>query len=224
MRITLHDLPVSLPTDRPMRLPDLARFAMDLSQRVVDRSAAALAPGTTISCRKGCAACCRQVVPVSAPEAWMLAETVAGLPAHRRDPVLARFAEAGDSLESGGLTREPALALADLYFALQVPCPFLEDEACSIHPWRPAACREHMVTSPAARCAVWQGGWEHVPLPQAMGECLAFAAARLLGGPPEFIPLVAALDWAGQHAADGHKTWEGPVIMAAFADALDGRA
>ena len=34
-----------------------------------------------------------------------------------------------------------------------VPCPFLEDESCSIHPERPLVCREYLVTSPAALCA-----------------------------------------------------------------------
>lgn len=31
--------------------------------------------------------------------------------------------------------------------------PFLEDDACSIHPHRPSVCREYLVTSPAEHCA-----------------------------------------------------------------------
>jgi Fe-S-cluster containining protein len=34
-----------------------------------------------------------------------------------------------------------------------MPCPFLEDESCSIHPDRPLVCREYLVTSPAELCA-----------------------------------------------------------------------
>ena len=33
-----------------------------------------------------------------------------------------------------------------------MPAPFLEEESCSIHPDRPMACREYLVTSPAENC------------------------------------------------------------------------
>ena len=38
------------------------------------------------------------------------------------------------------------------YYALRLPCIFLEDGACSIYEHRPAACREYLVTSPAELC------------------------------------------------------------------------
>ena len=38
------------------------------------------------------------------------------------------------------------------YYALRIPCPYLENEMCSIYEARPSACRELLVTSPAELC------------------------------------------------------------------------
>src|SRR2546430_12630845 len=39
-----------------------------------------IAAGEAISCKKGCAACCRMLVPVSAPEAFALKDMIAKMP------------------------------------------------------------------------------------------------------------------------------------------------
>jgi Fe-S-cluster containining protein len=39
------------------------------------------------------------------------------------------------------------------YFYENIPCPFLEEGSCSIHPDRPLACREYLVTTPAEHCS-----------------------------------------------------------------------
>jgi Fe-S-cluster containining protein len=126
----------------------------------VRRSEAAGAP---ISCRAGCGACCRQLVPISELEARALADLVARMPEAVRGEVQARFAGAGEALQASGLREtldrayrggdEDLVELGLAYFRLGVPCPFLRDEACAIHPDRPLACREFLVTSPAAHCA-----------------------------------------------------------------------
>ena len=51
------------------------------------------------------------------------------------------------------LDRETAHALGLKYFALGIPCPFLEEERCTIHEIRPLRCREYLVVSPAEHCA-----------------------------------------------------------------------
>src|SRR5882724_2417989 len=47
-----------------------------------------------ISCRKGCGACCRQLVPVSRTEGERLLQLVEAMPAERRAALSARFAAA----------------------------------------------------------------------------------------------------------------------------------
>ncbi len=123
----------------------------------------AIPSGKRVSCRKGCGACCRQLVPVSEVEALHLTRVVAGLPAETRARVTERFEKAVTQLEQKGLlssltdltgkSREERRRIGLDYFNEHIACPFLEDESCSIHAGRPSACREYLVTSPAANCA-----------------------------------------------------------------------
>jgi hypothetical protein len=59
--------------------------------------------GQTISCRKGCAACCRMLVPLSAPEAFALQEHIAQLPGYRPTHRLNRHSETKDRVKHAGL-------------------------------------------------------------------------------------------------------------------------
>src|SRR5205814_8244994 len=54
--------------------------------------------GRTVSCQKGCGACCRQLVPISAIEAREVARVVQRMPAERKEIILRRFAEAREKL------------------------------------------------------------------------------------------------------------------------------
>jgi hypothetical protein len=78
------------------------------------------------------------------------------------------------------------------YFALGVPCPFLEEESCSIHPDRPLVCREYLVTSPAELCAgPVQEGVTPVPVPK-----LSLAARRLQEESETWFPLALLMAWS----------------------------
>lgn len=127
--------------------------------------------GAEVSCKMGCGACCRQPVPISEPEVYQLAELVESMPEPRRSIIKERFAKASAHFQSiGWFDRIAELAElpkpedpdqvpreliteALIYFQQGVPCPFLEDESCSVHESRPLACREYLVTSPAKNCA-----------------------------------------------------------------------
>jgi Fe-S-cluster containining protein len=165
------------------------------------------ATGRAVSCRKGCGACCRQLVPVSRTEARAIAALVEALPRQRRTEIGHRFAAAGARLREAGLAEtllDPARreSVADRtlsvgYFALGLSCPFLEDEACSIHADRPLACREYLVTSPAANCSdAEQAGVVPVAVPK-----LSVAARGLeeddtvVDTAAQWLPLALALDW-----------------------------
>src|SRR5688572_24742203 len=58
--------------------------------------------GHTVSCAKGCGACCRQLVPISPTEARHLARLVDALPPERAAEVRRRFAEALSKIEAVG--------------------------------------------------------------------------------------------------------------------------
>ena len=77
----------------------------------------------------------------------------------------ARFADREQRLRDAGLAdaflqrvdalgADAARALAHATcFKLGLACPFLDEDACSIHPQRPFVCRQYLVTSDPALCA-----------------------------------------------------------------------
>ncbi len=185
--------------------------------------------GRTISCKAGCGACCRQLVPVSESEARHLRDLVEAMPEPRRSHVRERFADARRKLAAAGVldrllkpnehTRDLDLGID--YFHAGVPCPFLEDESCSIHPDRPLVCREYLVTSPTERCGSPSPGYvERVPVP---GQFMTSFAK--LDGPNEravrWVPLALSLEWADAHA-EPPPTIPGPKLFGVFMNALLG--
>jgi Fe-S-cluster containining protein len=203
---------------------DLLPVLQGLTETVVGSAVrAAEAQGKTISCKKGCGACCRQLVPISETEARRLRDLVDDLPEPRRSAVRARFADARQRLDAAGLLeplrhpeRQPAeerQAFGLEYFRHGIPCPFLEEESCSIHPDRPLICREYLVTSPAEHCARPSAeSVRCVPLPGHVSQ----AANRLGNGAGaaagRWVPLVLALEWASAHP-DELPARPGPELL-----------
>jgi len=224
--------PVTAPVEVPTgfipvtEIVPLLRRLGEQAQALVERTA--LATGQTISCRKGCAACCRMLIPLSAPEAYRLKDTISQMPEDRRKATLDRIAQAQHRLNAAAmLTRLSEIAESErqwsdaemepinrAYFALQMPCPFLVDETCSIYEDRPAACRELQVTSPAEWCRdPVTNPVRALPVPLRVSTVLGLLWSTLVGGPIRFIPLPLALAWSDRHADDGLRRWKGPDLL-----------
>jgi len=145
-------------------LTQLLPVLQDLSSSIIESTARiAEKEGFAISCRAGCGACCRQLVPLSIFEAELLAEWIRTLPEERQRELAARFEAALLQLHNAGILArlDPSVratsgpektAVAIDYLRQRVACPFLENESCSIHPIRPLICREYLVTSPPENC------------------------------------------------------------------------
>ena len=188
----------------------------------------AIEAGRTISCRKGCAACCRMLVPLSAPEAFALREYVEQLPIDRRTHLYNRLSETKDRMKREGLwerltdVAEASSPVPDeeldpinqAYYSLRIPCPYLENELCSIYEARPAACRELLVTSPAELCQDLVHS-PVVPLPVSMrvSSIMGLVWGTLTSTPPRLIPLPMALEWAEQHEDEARRTWPGSSLL-----------
>ena len=193
-------------------LPMLRDVAGEIIARAVANSEA---QGRPISCKAGCGACCRQLVPLSQTEAHILRELVLDLPEARRREVLRRFAEAREKVLAAGMLDtllEPkrlqgksdgeSEAFHNAYFALKLACPFLEDESCSIHPERPLICRQYLVTNPSEACDT-PSAETISKLPLAANADVAMTLAT--GDPKsrfEWVPLVVALEWSELHPED----------------------
>src|SRR4029450_6909381 len=91
--------------------------------------------------------------------------------------------------------------LVGTYFQQGIPCPFLEEESCSIYEERPITCREYLVTSPAENCSG--------PPPENIRRVKMLipvfnAVARWQVPPSEhflerWVPLILAPEWAEDH-------------------------
>lgn len=190
------------PTTPAALLPTLQSLAgaiADSAARAVEEA------GAAVSCRAGCSACCRQLVPVSAAEAAALRAHLDSLPEPRRSGIRRRFADAEERfreagilealLSAGSVPEEDGPRFRMAYFLLGVACPFLEDDRCSVYEMRPMVCREFLVTSPAERCAdVNSASVEPVPMPlhpaSAFLELVRPAGST---GPAPWVPLALAL-------------------------------
>ena len=178
--------------------------AFSLGDALVTRAREhAASQGTPVSCRRGCAACCYHPVPVSLAEAHGLAALVDAHP--EREAIEARFDAALAALERAGMLEQVRAGEIDprRYFALEVACPFLVDDLCSIYDDRPAVCREHLVTSSPSYCATQRKGkvrpmavlgrvsraleevsrhvWPEDPGPYALVVALEVSRARAVG-------------------------------------------
>lgn len=186
----------------------------------------ARAEGRTVTCRKGCGACCRQIVPIAPVEAVRLAELVERMDEPKRTRVRRRFAEALTRMsEIGVRPRDAAPGEVNLlgvpgegrtawedasrrHFEASIACPFLEDEACSIHQDRPLVCREYSVTSDPASCRSLDGGAQPIDRPLRVVEALARLGHEIDGTTRDAIPLTYALDWAAVSALSDHHDGE----------------
>jgi Fe-S-cluster containining protein len=203
----------------PMRLANLVPPMQQLCSGVVGLTVKReIALGSTISCHKGCGVCCCQLVPLSAPEAFFLYDYVNLLPYKQRCEIMSRFSAIKDAMKSVGLIEKlekledtsEHKALAFDYFKLGMPCPFLEDESCSIHSIRPLACREYNVISSPELCIdPFNNDILRIKVPRNMTTATAMLAAEVCGVPPALIPMTLALEWAVENENVGHLTWPG---------------
>jgi len=224
----LLTMPVEVPTGfvPVTTIVPLMRRLSQQAQALEERKS--VAAGHPISCRMGCAACCRMLVPVSAPEAFALKDMILALPDARRARMMTKLSETRARVEQAGLlarltdvaeTTQPLIdeemePLNREYYALRMPCPFLENETCSIYEDRPAACRELLVTTPAELCQdMVKNQVQALPVPVRISTVLGALWSELVGGPARLIPLPIALDWAERHSAERSLVWKGTQLL-----------
>lgn len=207
-------------------LPIVQNIENAIIAKVADEASAA---GSPISCRAGCGACCRQLVPVSLFEAEALTDWLNSLPEERLTVLRERFHRALSALRDAGvidsilddnwrLDEERSTKLAIDYFHAGVACPFLENESCSIHPMRPLSCREYMVTSPPELC---QDPSVHsvagVQLPLRISRALYAFGEQIEENRRGWIPLVFLLAWGKTGARPGEGVADsGPELFRKF--------
>ncbi|MCD6365882.1 MAG: hypothetical protein J7M14_08405 [Planctomycetes bacterium] len=222
-----------LATRGPARTADMVPLARDLANELVRMAADNVRlGGMAPSCHKGCSACCRYLVPLSAPEAFCLRRDIESLGQGERDSVVEAFAAAAQTVQRAcpALTeilsratsgQDECKAIADWYGGLDLACPFLKDDVCMNYGRRPIACREHTVTSPPEHCrSRSEQAGQALPIAFSVLEALARLDAEVEDRPVESVMLPIALQWAGQNAARAERTFPGVWLAKRFANIL----
>jgi len=201
------EITVTAPVDS-VQLGAILPLIQQLADTVVEVAVAECrGQRVAISCKKGCGACCTQAVPLAPAEARFIRDLVEALPEPRRTTVRHRFREAHEALaqaglletflDTRGLDSAEILELGREYLRLQIPCPFLEDQACSIHPQRPIRCREYLVTSSPEFCAGPEAATiTRVQLPAEVLSAMLAVGGEASHGVARWVPLTVALEWA----------------------------
>jgi Fe-S-cluster containining protein len=109
------------------------------------------------ACRRGCAACCHQLVPLTILEAQRIGEHLSRMPRQQRRQIgaslerhFSRFSAWVKDRPPGDI-RDRAVNLD--YLRQRNPCPFLGPaNECRIYPVRPLICRGHHALETNARC------------------------------------------------------------------------
>jgi len=206
----------------PTRLADVVPLAQKLADKIIECTSRSAAK--PITCRKGCAACCRYLVPLSVPEALDILERIDQTPRSQACQLQRRFLRAAERLissvaaEKQSLSTSEPKSLSRWYHGLAIDCPFLDGETCTIYSNRPIACREHLTTDPAELCRQPQPEkGTTLTMPFSISQVLARLAARLEQSPPEAVMLPLVLPWAEANRHRGRRTWPAKQVYGEFA-------
>ncbi len=224
-------LRVSLELPARVRLGALVAAFFPVDDRATELAVSrSLLEGRPITCRVECAHCCRQLVPLSAPEAFHLASIVERRPDFA--DVERRFAGVHDALERSWIgyalrhrlaeDNHRATELAVAWHKFGHACPLLVNERCTSYADRPIVCREYLVTTPVEACArPGTAPLRRVPIALLLSEALAVVAGARLGA--EFagtVPLPSALAFASAHAEAAARTFASDELVADVIGAL----
>lgn len=223
-----HELEVP---EADITLAAFTRLIVPVGQKLVGlMEGVYLKAGRPVSCKQGCAACCRQEIPISAPEALLLAEHAATLPPASQARIAAGFEAIRAHVRrtgSGGKDLERGTASSDVraqgleWFRQGLACPFLENESCSAYAARPFPCRNHLVWSAAENCARPEdGGVKAMNTRFSISTIMALLAAEFMEEDPIKFPLAALEDWVRLNPAYSERTFPAEKLAERFIELL----
>ena len=192
-------------------------FVRDLSDKSIRIAVeSGLKENENIACSKGCGECCAQLVPVTEIEIQEIAKYIDKQPKTKKEKIKKSFTQAKKKLEEVGMwDRLMNPQLIDLekstdfgldYFDQKIYCPFLEDGACSIHPVRPLACREYLVTSDPKNCDnPREGNIDGIEIPTRISGALGILLEDDEAYVSSWVPLIVAPFWKESHPGKVNK-------------------
>lgn len=95
-----------------------------------------------MQCRKGCSACCSQMFPISLIEGAVVSRAVQQLPPERRERLRDAARAYLEEARRRGLVFEDGQDAMLPRTGERLPCPALQDDACTLYESRPLICRK----------------------------------------------------------------------------------
>lgn len=220
--------------DKQARLSDIVQLARTISNKLVLTVLDGVSKnGQSITCCKGCSACCSYLIPLSVPEAFRLREELLSLPANKSNQILNSCFDTAERILDN---RPPTLSLKNSpksaqsqtgliskwYSGLKLACPFLSDGLCMLYEQRPLACREHIVSGSAILCQTSHKGDPNVvPMPVSILEALSQLTAELEQSDIEAVMLPFAFAWAQDNLHRAERTWPLVTMVKRFVEILE---
>ena len=221
--------------NKAAKLSDMVPLARLVSAKIISTIEEPLInSGDTITCHAKCSHCCRYLIPLTIPEAMQLTEVVTTMAEWER-----RFVDESTLLTARcllELTPKQSLEkitnaeietgfklkdISDWYGRMNLPCPFLLNNLCTIYEQRPIACREHLAISPASHCKVNSTNQPQLlQMPLSVLEALAQLTNELEGTTPEAIILPFALVWCRENPEYLKHSWPASQLLRRFINIL----
>jgi Fe-S-cluster containining protein len=189
--------------------------------------------GGTIACRKGCALCCRHLIPVSVAEAASLGRYLLE-DRHANGSCIERFRAA-----AGRVSREfekfkgqvdiEGMDFSQLsdglnawYEQAGIDCPMLVDESCCVYESRPMICRQWGVVGNSQQCM--NGAMvavRKIAQPISYSDILRQVGVRLGLFGNETVLLPFALDWYQANRPKCDRQVKTERLVTEFLNVLD---
>ena len=114
---------------------EVSRQAMHWADQLIEAFESANPLPRPVACEPGCTFCCHNMVEVTPPEVFGLAQVIKFyFPPARQESIKEK------TLRMAAL--KVGLSKAELAASRQTqPCPLLEGDKCAAYPWRPLMCR-----------------------------------------------------------------------------------
>lgn len=220
--------------DSTARISDLVPMAQKLCDKIVgsaientDRR------GDKVTCERGCKHCCSYMVSLSSAEAFKIRDEILAMPTKEQRQSIRKMMTASrhilnkslpvntDTIDDSSSEHIQSQNLSHWYGSLDLACPFLENNSCSIYSMRPLVCREHLAVSEAFTCKFSSPGMPRtVNLPVNISEVLMKTVNKLENTDDEAIIFPLVMLWSEAEVDRSQRLWPAKVLVETFIETL----
>jgi len=214
------------------RLADIVPAARVICDKITGTATEQIrVQGASIPCHKACPACCSYLVSLSVPEVLCFGQEIFHKQKYQLN-TLRTYLHAARRIirhrppnhvpeSSSGSSNNPSElnALANWYAGLNLTCPFLHNNQCTIYEQRPFVCREHFVTGSADGCRRNSGEAQVIEMPVQMGNVLCRLSEKLCDT-SDAVMMPLALAWCDVNKQLCERTWPAEVMTKLFVEII----